>query len=138
VSKSHADEDIGTRKARVMEYTEHNKLAKIAPLSQSIGEFVEWLSGEGVHLMRWTETTDVEICDGTILSQCRGERCDACGGAKVVEINRAMWVPHGVNITDMLAMFFEIDQAKLEQEKRHMLDALRKRNGVDSEADQQH
>lgn len=138
MSKSHADEDIGMRKVSDMEYTEHEKLTKIAPLSQSIGEFIEWLNGEGVHLMRWTETTDVEVCDGTILSPCRGESCDACGGDKVVEARRTAWVPHSVSIIDMLASFFEIDQTKLEQEKRHMLDALRKQNGVNSEADQQH
>lgn len=116
--------------ANTMVYEEHIKLAKIAPLSQAIGEFLEWLGGEGVQLMRWTETVDVEPCDGTFLSACRGEVCDACGGANVVEVKREAWTPYGVSVNNMLASFFEIDQKKIEEEKRHMLEHLRKQNGA--------
>jgi hypothetical protein len=115
------------KKANTMEYTEHEKLKKIAPLSQSIGEFVEWLGGEGVHLMRWTETVDTEPCYGTLFTKCQGEVCQTCGGAKTVEVKRETWMPHGVGISDMLAAFFDIDQDKIEQEKRHMLENLRER-----------
>jgi len=118
------------KNANVVVYDEHIKLTKIAPLSQAIGEFIEWLGGEGVHLMRWTETVDTEPCDGTFLNECRGEVCETCGGTRLIEVKRQAWVPHGVSVTNMLAAFFEIDQDKIEQEKRHMLDDLRKRNGV--------
>lgn len=119
--------------ANTIVYEEHIKLAKIAPLSQAIGEFLEWLGGEGVHLMRWTETVDVEPCDGTFLNDCRGETCSECGGANVIKVKHSGWTPHGMSTPDMLASFFEIDQTKLEQEKRHMLEVLRKRGEKASE-----
>lgn len=111
-----------------MVYTEHVKLAKIAKFSQSIGEFIEWLGTEGVQLMRWTETVDVEPCDGMLFTECRGAQCDNCGGTKVTTVKRSGYAPHGVSIHDMLAKFFDIDQAKIESEKRHMLETLRQRN----------
>lgn len=115
--------------ANHMVYTEHAKLAKIASQSQAIGEFVEWLGTEGVHLMRWTETTDIRACEGTLLAdRCRGDKCKVCKGANVVEVKLSAWVPYGVTIPTMLASFFEIDQNKIEAEKRHMLEDLRKRN----------
>lgn len=117
------------REANSMVYEEHAKLSLIADKSQAIGEFVEWLGTEGVHLMKWLETTDTEECDGTILHACRGSRCDRCKGKKVVTVKRAGWAPNGISISDMLGKFFDIDRDKIEQEKRHMLEQLRKRNG---------
>jgi len=110
-------------------YVEHEKLAKIAPLSQAIGEFLECLEIQGVRLMRWTETIDIEACDGTMMDTCRGEACQTCGGANVVEVKRSGWAPYGISIATMLAQHFEIDQTKIETEKREMLEDLRKRNG---------
>lgn len=34
-------------------YPEHDRLAKVAEKSQACGEFVEWLSGQGLQLGQW-------------------------------------------------------------------------------------
>jgi transposase-like protein len=122
-AKKDAEKEAGR-----MAYSEHDKLKVIAPFSHRIGEFLEWLPAQGVRLMRWVETVDVEPCDGTILDTCRGKRCERCKGANVIAIKRKGWIPHGESIQAMLAAFFEIDQDKIEVEKRHMLAELQKRN----------
>lgn len=126
------------RDANRMVYIEHLKLEKIAPLSQAIGEFLEWLPSQGTQLMRWAETVESDVCDGTFMSYCRGPKCEVCGGTKIVETKHSAWVPNGKSVQDMLAEFFEIDQDKLEAEKRHMLETLRSRQRTkeDSERDQ--
>lgn len=88
--------------ANTVVYEEHIKLTKIAPLSQVIGEFLEWLPSQGFHI-------GVPTDSGTYL-----------------------W-PRHINIPDVLAKFFEIDQDRLEQEKRHMLAQLQERNETKDE-----
>lgn len=39
-------------------YPEHEKLAAVKDQSQAIGEFLDWLNGDGVHLARWDEEWD--------------------------------------------------------------------------------
>ena len=76
------------------EYPEHDKLKAIQPLSQAVGDFIEWLSGQGL----W-------IC----------EHRDTFGGE---------WVPALRSRDQLLAKHFEIDLDKLEGEKRVMLKRL--------------
>lgn len=78
-----------------IKYPEHEKLLKVKDQSQVCGEFLDWLQGGGYHLGRYNE-------EGTRLY--------------------THTVPH---LTKLLAEFFQIDQAKLEEEKRAMLDELR-------------
>ena len=93
-------------------YPEHEKLSKIVDKSQSIGEFLEWLRfSKGIHLASWLT---IEV-------------------AAVPEYNWAAYhyddlAYHGETTTDLLAEFFDIDQDKLEQEKRQMLDEIRAAN----------
>lgn len=50
-----------------MTYPEHEKLSKVQSESQTVGEFIEWLASEGVHLMKWTtfrEPTECWNCAG--------------------------------------------------------------------------
>lgn len=81
-------------------YPEHEKLARISDKSQAIGEFVDWLSADkGIHLAEWK----------------------VVGGTDVLFYAAAP-------ITDLLAEHFGIDQDKLEDEKRAMLEAQREMN----------
>ena len=84
-----------------MKYTEHDKLDKVKKESQSCGEFLEWLQNEKeLVLSQYSQYSDT---DETLY-------------------------PIHVNIQDLLAEFFGIDLNKLEEEKRHMLETLRKAN----------
>ena len=76
-------------------WPEHTKLQAISDKSQVCGEFLDWLQEQGYHLGRYNE-------EGTRL------------------------YTHTVPmVTKLLAEFFEIDQAKIEDEKRAMLDEIR-------------
>lgn len=83
-------------KAHVDEYPEHEKLRAISDQSQTVGEFVEWMGQQGIHL---------------------GEYLHG-------EWSQARLVPTHRNTVDLLAEFFGIDQKRLEGEKRAMLASL--------------
>ena len=86
------------------EYPEHEKLKAIQKESQAIGSFLEWLlSSKNIRFVQLV-VEDPDESDHEVL----------------VQIN--------LPINDTLAEYFEIDQNKLEQEKRQMLDELRKMN----------
>lgn len=79
-------------------YPEHDKLALIHEQSRTCGEFLEWLESQGYTIKKWYGAGE-------------GER-------------RAGWGPRPL-INQLLAEFFDIDQAKIDEEKRAMLDAIR-------------
>lgn len=80
-------------------YPEHEKLKKVSDKSQAIGEFIDWLGQEKDYLIAEWET----------------RREDAM-------------VPVQARITALLAEFFDIDEHKIEVEKRSMLEELRQQN----------
>lgn len=75
-----------------MSYPEHDKLEKVANLSQGIGEFLE--------------TSHYQLCEWS------------------EEANE--FFPASRSIIQILADYFNIDLDKLEDEKNHMLETLRK------------
>jgi len=79
-----------------MKYIEHEKLKEIQEQSQICGEFLEWLNSE----------YEIFLCksDGKL----------------------DQYYPCSQSRDKLLAEFFNIDLDKLEQEKRKMLDELRK------------
>jgi hypothetical protein len=114
-------------------YPEHSKLTKVRDQSQACGELIEWLHGQGVHFMRWETWTEKDLCsnlgcrDGRVYSPADHEHrtCPVCDGDGLMDREHEGWIPEQRSITTLLAEFFGIDQDKLEQEKRAMLDALR-------------
>lgn len=111
-------------------YPEHDKLSAISDKSQAIGEFLEWMSGQGIQRMRWREDlTDRILCPNIsdVHSRCSPTICDGDG---LLTITVEDWVPDGRSIQTLLAEFFEIDQDKIEAEKRAMLDGLREANAT--------
>lgn len=78
-------------------YPEHEKLAKIRDKSQAIGGFLEWCGEQGWQLATW-------IGDSACMSPIRME-----GGPGTMK--------------ELLALYFDIDQAKLDAEKDAMLEA---------------
>ena len=88
-------------------YPEHEKLSAIQYKSQTIGEFLDWLRGEkAIVLCRRQESTIVRVEDGW-------------------EGDPAGYYPAGTTTQALLAEYFDVDQDRLEQEKRAMLAKLR-------------
>ena len=125
-------------------FPEHLKLEKISAESQSIGAFLDHMSSEkGFQLLKWVEETYEEPCPGYgIFYSCAGGKrvlvsgddddedqiteltCKKCDGTGVVEEHFKGYRPIS-SIQDTLAEYFGIDQKKIEQEKRAMIDAIR-------------
>ncbi len=92
------------------DYLEHDKLRAIADKSQAIGDFLEWTRGTLCEVHHHTK-------------ECRGRgRAPECG------LSEGDFTPIRRSIVDQLAEYFDIDQQRLDDEKRAMLDELRRRD----------
>lgn len=80
------------------EYPEHDKLTKVKDQSQLIGEFLDWLGTQGIHLASYPYDDSEHLWE---LFQTREE---------------------------LLAQRFDINLVKLENEKRQMLEEIRATN----------
>lgn len=120
------------------ETTELEKMSAVREQSQPIGEFLDWLAGQGILLMKYTPV---------IYERWPWESKFATDGSQP-SYYRAAW--HGPDdgvhgppeeyegddepmmwresIERMLARFFEIDLNAIEEERRALLDELRERN----------
>ncbi len=85
-------------------YPEHAKLEAVKDQSQVIGDFLEWLGNDRP--------------GGPIFL------CERRENAHVDNI----WAPTGASTERLIAEYFDIDEKKLETEKRAILDAQRKAN----------
>lgn len=131
-------------------YPEHRKLKLVADKSQILGEFLlEWLPRQGIHLAEYhthgdtcyephvhdygcaqmsppcTQTkphTHLSADGNLCMPSCKRERDNRCGG-----LEQTLY-PAIVPVRKLLAAFFEIDEDKLETEKRQMLDECRAAN----------
>lgn len=83
-------------------YPEHEKLKRIVDQSEKLGEFIEWLEGQGIFFA----TAD--------------PREDRLGGHVLIT----------ESTTQLLARYFQIDLNVIEREKRAMLDALREKRAM--------
>lgn len=137
------------------DYPEHEKLKQVTAYSQRVGEFLDWLSSQGVHLMKWTTFHEPVECwqcagndnhKGMILEQITGPiikedplqpdrasksqwvTCPNCNGTQFDPERTSdveQWAPERRGIQQLLADYFEIDLAKIDAEKEAMLIALR-------------
>jgi hypothetical protein len=97
------------------EYPECEKMSRAREEgSQKIGEFLEWLETQGIHLV--TELTDEqleELADGDDPGlDCEWRHYRQCMKTR----------------EQLIADFFGIDLKKVEEERRAMIEALRKEN----------
>lgn len=92
---------------------ESNKLLAVAPYSQRIGDFLDWLEG-----------------DGWCIAKPHDHKASGCD-----EDNQGFWacglskdeLEHDRRSREtILAQFFEINMNKVEQERRALLEAIRK------------
>lgn len=91
-----------------IEYPEHEKVHEIKEQSQSIGEFLDWLFGKGVHLMTWEEWEEEENW-----------------GYETKMMKHSGFMGVRKSIDHLLAEYFEIDLKKLEEEKQEILQRIR-------------
>lgn len=98
------------------EYPEHDKLQKVKDDSQTIGLFLEWLRGDR----------------GLVLADYH-QHSEGCGHIPRNSVNYPaecgytddqLEICH-IGIQELLAEYYEISLAEIEQEKRRMLESLR-------------
>ena len=126
------------------EYPEHDKLSKVSDESQAQGDLLDWLASQGTQLMqfeKWDEE-GMDLCGDLHFSRKAVERCVAKRGGEIrehtaedgsviadhyvlVKRHYEQWVHDPRSIQAILAEYHDIDQVKLEREKRAMLAALR-------------
>lgn len=80
------------------DYPEHEKLKKVSAQSQVFGEFIDWLRDD----------LGLELCHYHGRSES--------------------YHPDSRTVNELLALFFDIDLEKIEQEKEQMLSEVRKAN----------
>lgn len=89
-----------------MKYPECEKLKEVSEDSNKIGAFLDWLMYD----------------KGIVLSKEYEGECEHC------ERSIDQLFPIDVNIEQLLADYFEIDLYKVEEERRKMLEILKKEN----------
>lgn len=85
----------------VTTYPEHEKMAAVKDRSQAIGEFIEWLNGQGIVMAQYQP---VEGYSNHVL------------------------LPTAERIETVLARYFAIDLRAIEAEKQAMIEAMREMN----------
>lgn len=113
------------------EYPEHEKLRAISDQSQVCGEFLEWIQGgyegsPGLHLCRWKKES--EAPQWIHEASGRPAKFHHLRAEQNPEWYPAGYYSAGLNTKELLAMFFDIDQEKIDVEKKQMLSAIRKAN----------
>lgn len=134
------------------DYPEHDKMSAVVDQTEAAAAFVEWLGTQRIQLMQWRDDmTDLRmtspICTKYYASapamkgkECRAKAhgdhcahwdgpglatCCQCGQPNRREVTGIeAWVPAG-SLTDLLAKWQDIDMAKIDAEKRAMIERLR-------------
>lgn len=83
------------------EYPEHVKLKNLDGANETIGDFLEWLDENGMVVCQRTDNN----------------------------VHNLYW-PVAKSVEQLIAEFFGLDRKKLEDEKRAMLDEIRRANGL--------
>jgi hypothetical protein len=122
------------------DYPEHEKLQAVSEQTQAIGEFLDWLNSQGVHLMTWredlTDTRPDDWCEAAKYSHLHcdhwgteDETHECCRCAKPYGLREVTgikgWVSKRRSTLQLLADWAGIDLAKIESEKRQMLESIR-------------
>lgn len=100
-------------------FPEHVKLGRIREKNQACADFLEWLLGsKGYHLGKYHVHTDACWPEG----EDYGTPGAHAANRRTCGTPDSVLYPETVNIQKLLAEFFEIDEGKLEVERRAILD----------------
>ncbi len=118
--------------------TELEKMRAVHEQSQPIGEFLDWLAGQGIQLMKYAPSSHERwpwesrvAADGRRLGYYRVQRHGPWEGIhgppeEYKGDDEPLWWRESVE--EMLARFFEVDLNAVEDERRALLDEIRKAN----------
>lgn len=121
-------------------YPESAKLLAVSEESQTIGAFLDQMAqSKGAYLTAWVERDTEEFCGGTMYNGCdegnqldingkrTGRNCRKCEGRGTYTHHFEGFERVGT-IESVLSDYYGIDQRKLEEERRAMLDSMREAN----------
>jgi hypothetical protein len=91
---------------------ECERLVKVAPYSQKIGEFLDWLDERGITLARPHDHT---------------EECYDSEGYRACGVRSGDLDYYYCSKEKLFAEFFEIDLNKVEEERRNLMEELRRK-----------
>src|SRR6266516_6765252 len=117
-----------------MTYPEHEKLKAVKDASQAIGEFIEWLGENGYHICE-RQDTDGPVEKVINVPRSDSKRSDRLGESfcrllEAVADNACIYWPTTKRLPNaLLAEYFGINERKLDDEKRAMLDEFRVASG---------
>jgi len=97
---------------------ELDKMLKVQPQSQAIGDFLSWLGDEKNVRLCYPHEHQDDCYDCSPLTGIRTY--------KVCDFEAGQHIPACLNIQETLAEFFKIDLVKCEEERRAILDDIRK------------
>jgi len=123
-----------------MESPECEKMVKVAEDSQKIGEFLDWLQEQSIHLCKPHKHTDSCYSWGTVEPPANGIRSWKMGVNYRQKYTDEKWLDCGYHDGEMvyirdsfeklLARYFDIDLDKIEKEKQAILKEIREVNNV--------
>jgi hypothetical protein len=126
------------------EYPECDRMLAVADDSHKLGEFLDWLNSQGLHLAAWVtqgectwvprtggmaDRSGTRGCDGGRVVDKEGQPllggvCPRCGGTGLVELTRPRLETAHEPYERLLARYFDIDLQKVEEERRAILGEL--------------
>lgn len=116
---------------KVADYPECTKISAVSNKSRMIQEFIEWLNERGIVLAEYPKGCEHHKPYSSVQNSCGlGHRLDmfdcgaGCEDYGETVIGNLQSTHHTVE--RLLADFFEVDLVKAEEERRAMLDDLRK------------
>lgn len=124
-------------------HPECDRMLAVADDSHKLGEFLDWLNAQDIHLAVWrthevcdwvpmtggrADRAGIERCEGGQLVDKEGapvdDECGMCHGTGQVELVRPRLETASEPYERLLARYFGIDLQKVEEERRAILEAL--------------
>jgi hypothetical protein len=114
----------------MIETPELDKIKNVHEKSQMIGFFLDWLQGHGFVICRWRE--EYRNGEPQFIDADTGEEASLLDHNSIenpdYEYATEGYYPERLSIEQYLAMYFNIDLDKAEEERRAILEELRNRN----------
>jgi hypothetical protein len=135
-----------------MNTPECNRMLAVADESHKLGDFLDWLTENDIHLAVWERTKVCDFGEGPIIGNLFDGRsskkwrcvdgqvvahpdsnkpgaedgpCPKCEGTGRIERIEPRLIPHVEPFNRLLARYFGIDLDKVEEERRRVLEELR-------------
>lgn len=105
----------GHRMQETEAYPEHEKLKMCRDRSQTVGEFLQWLESGGLDEAKGLRLGGIELA-------YHEEYWDRQAGIDGDHVRSNHLTPLNWSLWNLLAAYFEIDNDKIEDEKRAMLE----------------